>query len=390
VLHFGRFDSPYFGGLERHVRLLLGHLPPDIRADNLVAQDAIRSPDVEMRDGYRVFRAPSWGLIASVPMAPRLVSMARALWRDEEYSIAHLHFPDPLSHAAALALPADASIVITWHSDVIRQRRFMALYQPWLNRLLNRARAIVAATPCHFDSSTQLRVDRGKVRVIPYGLDYRDLDKTAAVAARAEELRRRHGTRTLVFALGRHVYYKGFEYLIRAAQRLDASIVIGGSGPLLDQHRALVRLLGVDDRVHLPGRIADADLAAHYHACDIFCLPSVASSEAFGLVQLEAMACEKPVICCALGNGVNFVNPHLESGITVPPRDPAALADAIQRLAGDPELRRRLGAAGRRRAREEYSLERMVSGHANLYREIAGRSAGAQGSTNPVSATAMP
>lgn len=377
VLHFGRFDSPYFGGLERHVRLLLKGLAPFVQVDNLVAQDAHRTAPVEFKDGYRVYRAPSWGLLASVPISPSLVTMARRLWKENGYQIAHLHFPDPLSHLAALLLPADAKIVISWHSDIIRQRQLMTLYQPWLDRLVRRADAIVVATHRHIESSTQLRAveDCGKLHVIPYGIDYRPFDKTPAIDARVETIRSRYAGKPIVFALGRHVYYKGFEYLVRAARLVDAYVLLGGSGPLYARNVSEARRLGLEDRVIALGRLSEAELPAYYHACDIFCMPSIERSEAFGLVQLEAMACGKPVICCELGNAVSFANRHGETGLVVPPRDSAALAGAIDCLARDPGLAQRLGEAGRLRARTEFTVEGMVEGHLALYRQLLSREA---------------
>ena len=376
VLHFGRFDSPNYGGLERHVRLLLKGLAPFVQADNLVSQDSHVNAQVETRDGYRVYRAPSWGLLASVPLSPGLVTMARRLWRENGYEIAHLHFPDPLAHLAASLLPSDARIVITWHSDIVRQRHFMRLYQPLLDRILERADAIVAATPLHFSTSTQLRNvrDRGKLHVIPYGLDYRLFDLRSSIAARVSEIRRRYANKPIVFSVGRHVYYKGFEYLVQAATMMDAHVLIGGSGPMQGRYLAEVRRSGVADRVTLLGRITDDELAAHFHACDVFCMPSVERSEAFGLVQLEAMACGKPVVCCDLGNGVTFVNRHDETGLVVAPRDPGALAGAIECLVRDPELSARLGEAGRRRARCDFPVHRMVEQHLALYDQLVGRS----------------
>lgn len=373
ALHFGRFDSPAFGGLERMVGLLLGGLASHIRVANLVAQDNSRQPRMEHKQGYQVYRAHSFGLIASVPIAPALPFMARRLWRSHGYRIAHLHFPDPLSHFATTLLPRGAKIVITWHSDVIRQTRLMGLYRPWLDRIVRRADAIVLPTPKHLEVSTQLGAiaDSGKVHIIPHGIDYRPFAATPEVLARAQAIRAEAGGRTIVFAVGRHVYYKGFEHLIRAAGQVDALILIGGSGPLYQRNLAEVARLGVGTRVRLLGRIPEVELPAYYHACDVFCMPSIERSEAFGLVQLEAMGCGKPVICCELGNGVSYVNRHGETGLIVPPRDPAALAEAIATLGRDPALAQRLGAAGAARAQREFTVDVMVERYLALYRRLS-------------------
>jgi rhamnosyl/mannosyltransferase len=298
---------------------------------------------------------------------------ARRLHREQRFDIVHLHFPDPMSHLAAAALPADVKLVISWHSDVIRQQRLLELYRPFLDRIVARADAIIGATPRHFSSSTQLGAcrDPKRLRVVPYGIDFGPFDASAAAAA-GKELKRKLGRSFLIFAIGRHVYYKGFEFLVRAMRevRNDAVLVLGGTGPLRDSLSELAASLGLADRVLFPGRIAEEALPAYYHAADVFCLPSVEPSEAFGLVQVEAMACRKPVISCELNNGVTYVNRHEETGLVAPPRDPGALAAALNRLLQDETLRKRMGEAGYARAKSEFTLERMWEGTLAVYRSV--------------------
>ena len=203
-------------------------------------------------------------------------------------------------------------------------------------------------------------------------MDFSRFEPTPQVLERAAQIRRAYGNQPLVFALGRHVGYKGFDVLIRAmAQLPQARLALGGTGPLLAQHQALARELGLGDRVHFPGRIADADLPAWYHACDVFCLPSVGLTEGFGLVQLEAMACGKPVVCSALGNGVNYVNRNNETGFSFPVGDPVALAKMIEVLLDSPQLARQMGLAGRAVATEQYSLDAMAGPMHDLYASLA-------------------
>jgi rhamnosyl/mannosyltransferase len=188
---------------------------------------------------------------------------------------------------------------------------------------------------------------------------------------RAAELRAAAGEFPLIFAVGRHVYYKGFEYLLRALGQLPSvRLVLGGQGPLTGALKDLAQSLGVAERVTFTGRLSDDELAAWYHACDVFCLPSVEPSEAFGLVQLEAMACGKPVVNTQLGNGANVVNLDGVTGLTARPRDTASLAACLARLCADPDLRRALGAAGRQRARTQFSAARMGEQTLALYRRL--------------------
>lgn len=372
VLHLGRFyDERAFGGTERHVAELLKALVPHVEADNLVAARGMRG-DCFAVDGYWVHRAPSLGVLASTAIAPAMIAWARRLHAAHPYDIVHLHFPDPLAQLVAQCLPRSVRRVVSWHSDIIRQRRLLVLYRPLLDHFLRDVDAVVAATPAHFSSSRQLdAVAASRRYVIPYGLDYARFD-TPAVLARARELRNATaGSSPLIFAVGRHVYYKGFAHLIRAVQQLpDVQLVIGGSGPLSRTLQELAQSAGIAGRILFTGRLDEETLAAWHQACDVFCLPSTERSEAFGLVQLEAMACGKPVVCTRLGNGVNAVCLDGITGLAAEPENAASLAACLGRIIADQKLRARFGAAGRQRAREVFSTTRMAEETLALYRQL--------------------
>ena len=339
VLLFGRYADAEFGGIERHVRTLAECLRDEVQFVNLVegrgyAEDAPWPCPVH--------HSRAVATIASQPICPGMPFTAARLHRSYRFQLAHLHLPDPMSHVAAMALPNDMPVVLTWHSDIVKQRNLFALYRPFLKRLVARAHAVIAATPAHFTALPQLArlVPSEKRAVIPYGFD---LARYKVPHPKSRELRERFGEQ-VVFALGRHVYYKGFEYLIGAMAHVPrARLVLGGSGPLTAQLKDLATRLGVAGRVLFTGRIPDDELPAYYQACDVFCLPSVETSEAFGIVQVEAMAAGKPVVCCDLGNGVNWVNQHARTGLAVQPRDEHGLAVALKQLLEDGDLRAKLG-----------------------------------------------
>ena len=372
ILQLGRFWNDQHGGIERHVAMLSqGLAGAGADVTNLVASLDDTGSD-EVLDGYRLIRAPSLGIVASTAMSPALVWRALQLYRQKPFDIVHLHLPDPLSHLVSLLLPRKIKRVITWHSDIVKQKKLLEMYQPWLGRLVHKADAIVAATQAHFSSSTQIPkdVDARKLRVIAYGIDHAALELTPAMEPRMREIRQLAGGKLLVYALGRHVYYKGFDVLIRAMRTVDGVLILGGDGLLRESLQAQAEQLGVAGKVLFQGRIPEDQLAAYFHACDVFCLPSVEQSEAFGLVQAEAMACGKPVVNTWLHNGVNEVSRDGETGLTVPVRDPVALAAALTRLAREPELRETLGRNAVLRARSEYSMVGMTSAHLALYREL--------------------
>lgn len=368
VLTFGRFADDNFGGLERYVFELARGLKGEASFVNIVAARGA-PPDLALTG--EVVYARSLFELGGTPVCPAMPWHARRLHAQAPFDIVHLQFPaDPMAHVSAAGLPRRVRRVITWHSDIVRQKLLLKAYRPFLDSLLRSADAIIVPTPAHRASSEQLRAvrDESKFHIVHYGFD---LARFTAAPAGAQAIRAAHRGKLLVFALGRHVYYKGFEFLIRALLLApDVHVLLGGRGPLTAELEALARGLGVADRIEFVGRIPEESLPAYYHACDVYCMPSVERAEAFGIVQLEAMAAGKPVLCCQLGNGVNYVNRDGETGLAVPPKDPAALAAALQRLHADPALRMRLGEQGRRRALAEFSLERMRDGTLAVYRQV--------------------
>ncbi|MBC7379203.1 MAG: glycosyltransferase [Burkholderiaceae bacterium] len=373
VLQLGRFWNDDHGGVERHAALLSRSLAErGVDVVNLVAAAEGEPGSERLLDGYRLVQARCYGMFARTAVSPQLVWKALALHREKPFDVVHLHFPDPLSHLVGLVMPRSVKRVITWHSDIVRNLGLLALYLPFLRAITRSADALVAATQAHFDASQQVPRDipASRLHLIPYGLDYGPLELAPATRALMAQLNERAAGRKIVFALGRHVYYKGFGVLLEAARSLDAMVIIGGSGPLSAELRLRAAELGIADKVFFPGRIPEDQLAAYFNACDVFTLPSIGLTEGFGLVQLEAMACGKPVVCSQLGNGVNVVNRDGETGLSVPPGDAAALAGALAGLLGDDALRERLGAQARDWARTGFSLESMGQSHLNLYQQL--------------------
>ena len=173
-----------------------------------------------------------------------------------------------------------------------------------------------------------------------------------------------------MISVGRLVYYKGFDVLIRAMASVRGKLVIVGDGPLRGELQGLAAQLGVTDKVVFAGEINNAGVMPYYHAADLFALASVARSEAFGIVQIEAMAAGLPVVNTSLDSGVPFVSLDGQTGLTVPPENPTALAGAINRLLDDDGLRQSLGQAGVRRARQEFSLDTMLRRTLELYQTV--------------------
>lgn len=369
VLCFGRFYDDIPGGMQRHIELLFASLAGQVEFVHLVPSRDMNKARFEL-NGFPVIRTRSLNLDGSLAISPGLIAEAWRLHRRYRFDLVHLHFPDPMSHLASMVLPAAIPRVITWHADIIRHQTLLRFYRSLMRRSLNGATAIIIPTPAHIQSSAELArlSDRSRFRLIPFGYKLANFMTPHPLV---ERIRRQYPGQ-LIFALGRHVYYKGFDVLIKAMRLVEptAQLLIGGIGPLTEQWKALAQSQGVADRVHFLGLLDDRDLPAYYQACDIFCLPAVSQAEAFGAVQVEAMACGKPVVSTRLNNGVDYVNRHGVSGLTVPVGDVAALADALSRLLADARLREVLGVQARERVLAEFSLEAMGQKTLALYREV--------------------
>jgi rhamnosyl/mannosyltransferase len=362
VLHLGKFYPPYRGGIESHLHALCRELTRSIAVNVIVASETRRLHDGEV-DGVRVRRLPRLFNLSATPVCPTIVSEIRRTAAD----IVHLHLPNPLAALAYLASGHKGRLVITWHSDIVRQKVIGKMLRPLDDAILARASALIASSPNYVESSPILSRNHERCRVIPFGIDgnaFRPRD-----AETAAKIRKRYGSR-IVLAVGRMVYYKGFEYLIRAMAAVQGHLLLVGEGPLQKKLERQAFDAGAMDRITFLGRVSQEEMAGYYHAADVFVMPSIARSEAFGIAQLEAMVCGKPVVNTWLRSGVPFVSIDGETGITVAPADAAQLAAAINRLLDDPALRAELGAAAMRRAREEFSIEVMVERTLGLYREV--------------------
>lgn len=363
VLQVGKFYFPVPGGMETALQHLCEELRHHVELHVLVANTRPKTV-TEWVNGVPVTRVARWGHIASQPLCP---SLPRLL-AEHRADILHLHEPNPMATIATLAANPHARVIISFHSEVIRQRVLRRFYRPFLERLLRRADRIIVATPRHLDSPS-LRPYREKCVLIPFGIDVARFHPTEELRARAEALRARWGSPLILF-VGRLVYYKGVEHAIAAMMRTPARLLIIGRGPRERRLRRRVRALGLEDRVIFLGEIAHDQLPAYYQACEFLVLPSTCESETFGIVQLEAMASGKPVISTRLPTGVSWVNRHGVTGLLVPPADAEALADAMNRLLEDDALRRRMGEAARRYAHARFTRQRMARRILSLYEDV--------------------
>jgi rhamnosyl/mannosyltransferase len=366
VLHVGKWYPPAPGGMEKIIQLLCEGERVSVDSRVLVANTAPATVQ-EVWRGVPVTRVASFGTIGSVAVCPGFPLALAGARRD----VTVIHEPNPIALVSDFLTGGRGPLVIWFHSEVLRpQWRYRLLYRPFLRRVLRRAARIIVSSPRLAEHARELADFREKCVVIPFGLDASWLAATPETSRRSQEIRQRH-VGSIVLFVGRLVPYKGVDVLVDAAARLTAArVLIAGSGPLRPMLEARAAAAGLGDRVEFLGPLSESDLAAYLHACDVFVLPSVSRQETFGVVQLEAMACGKPVVSTDLPTGVPWVNLHERTGLVVPPGDAEALAAALTRLLADPALRAQYGEAGRARVERDFTVQAMTAATTAVYREI--------------------
>jgi rhamnosyl/mannosyltransferase len=394
VLHLGKFYPPASGGMEVHVQTLaraqaaLGARVEVLCINHAVAEQGFshefrgRSPTREEWDGpVRVTRVGRWASVLRMDVMPELPrELLTALARGVD--VVHLHTPNPTLVLALDALPWLPPIVITHHSDVIRQKVAGALFRPFEWVLYGRARRLIATSSAYMSGSPLLLRFRSKVRELPLGIDLEPLLSPSPAALEAEaRLRSVHGA-PLWLMVGRLVYYKGLFTALEALTRVPGQLLVVGVGPLEKEGRARARALGVEGRVTWAGYLPPDSLVGAYRAATALWFPSNARSEAYGLSQIEAMASALPVINTAIPHsGVPWVSLHEETGLTVPVGDVDALARAARRLVDEPGFAERLGQGARARALEQFRHDVMAERSLALYAEAlsAAQESGSRG-----------
>lgn len=365
ILQLGKLFPPFFGGIESvSYELALGIKEAGHISDVLCVNEIGERSSSDDVCGVHVTRCASFFKFASVYFS--ISYILNWIKSRKKYDVIHVHCPNPLANMALLLFPTRAHVVVHWHSDIVKQKKLKILYQPLQNWLLERADRIIATSEVYAKSSSDLKQFLHKISIIPIGIDP---DKLTTSSDGVDAIRSRYHNKKIVFSLGRHVYYKGFKYLIAAARELPENyiILLGGTGDLSSELSQQVEQYGLTKKVQFLGKISSEELGNYYSSCDVFCLPSIERSEAFGVVQLEAMSLGKPVVSTAIpGSGVGWVNKDGISGRVVSPKDVTALRDAIVELCNNPIPQQTI----RRHFTNNFSSSVMVNRTLTLYNQL--------------------
>ena len=372
LLQISNYYPPHIGGIEQVACDVATGLKGEVEQRVLCFHHE-KGDVFETVDGVPIIRAGTFAKVASQSLSLSFGKLLKKTFREFQPDVVIFHCPNPFEayylKKQLKKYPA-CKLVVWWHLDITKQKvlgKFFTRQSRWL---LYRAVKVVATSPNYIEGSAQLKSVREKCVVIPCCANEARISVDDEIRTRAEELRREYAGKTLLFAVGRHVPYKGMEYLVRASRLLDDkyAVCIGGSGPLTPE---LKQLAEGDAKVRFLGRVSDLDLKAYLCACDIFCFPSVTKNEAFGIALAEAMSFAKPAVTFTIeGSGVNYVSLDKVTGIECPNGDVEAYAAAIRTLAEDEELRRRYGIAARERVQALFTQEKFAEHVHRLLAEI--------------------
>lgn len=358
ILQVGKYYTPYRGGIETVVQNLSEELVRQGHDVTALVSSHRFLPSIEWIQGVRVIRMGRLATILSQPMNPFcLFYLFFFSWRSD---LIHIHSPNPILELSSIFIRKKK--LVTFHAEVVRQKAFLPLYHRVQKLFFSSVDEIVVGSKPLAEKVKSL-TDSGKVSIVPFGV----LQKESQ-AEKIQVLRNRHGRFALF--VGRFVSYKGIPILLSALKESPASLVLVGSGPEEQSWKQMVKNYGLENRVSFVSDVSEEDLGNYYAACELFVLPSITAAEAFGMVLLEAMSFEKPVISTKLGTGVDEVNLDQMTGIQVSPNDPVALQEAVNFLWMHPEKRAEFGRNAKERFLKFYSAKEMAKAYVNIYERI--------------------
>lgn len=366
ILQLGKFH-PIKGGVEKVMyTFLIGLDRHGIACDMLCASADEEVGETEISSSSSLFKTKTIIKLAATMISPQMIQTLKQICHD--YDLIHIHQPDPMATLALLLSGYKGKVVVHWHSDIVKQRVLLQAYKPLQSWLIRRADRILGTTPIYVQESPALKRAQHKVDYLPIGVRKRVAEEHLVAM-----IRNKYPGKKIIFTMGRLVGYKGYEYLIEAASLLpdDYVILIGGSGPLKGELQDTVKSFLLNRKVRIIGFVPRELESAYYAACDVFCLSSTIKTEAYAIVQAEAMSAGKPVIATNIpGSGVSWVNQHGVSGLNVEPGNSRELAQAIRTICEDKGLYERLSLGAMRRYEDNFTLEAMTLGLIEIYKQL--------------------
>lgn len=362
---------PFTGGVENYVYYLSRELVKLGNQVKVVCANEPHTNSEDIVDGIEVERLSYMGKIANTNITTGLPGALSA----GDYDIIHTHIPTPWSAdwSAFYSNTKDKPLVVTYHNDIIGNGLASLVARVYnsfgLNYVLKSADKIVITQPNYLQSSSRLTKYQDKIEVIPNGVDVEKFQPTQA------SYNENNSTIFFLSVLDEFHKYKGLDYLLEALKLVknkihDVKLIVGGKGVLLDYYQEMAASLGLNDNVVFAGFIPDEEIADYYSRANVFVLPSISSlQEGFGIVALEALACQTPVVTTDIV-GVARDLKQIEGGIVTPPKDIQKLADAVTEILSDVDMQKEMGQRGRKLVEEKYTWKGVASSMEKLYKEL--------------------
>lgn len=365
VLQINKLYYPWVGGIEKIVQQISEGLNNinDIDIEALCCQSK-GNRKIEKINGVKIYRASSFGIFWGMPLSFDFFRLFKKIYKDID--IIDLHHPFPIGNLAIFLFKPKTKLIIHYHSDIVRQKLFGFLLKPLIVHTLKKADKIIVSSPNLLKSSELLKKFQKKCEIIPYGVNFQRMNSFSI--NEVKKIKESFGK--FILFVGRLNYYKGLRYLIEAMKDIEENLIIIGEGPFKKGLESKIKGLKIENKVYFLPFQKEKDLINYYHACDVFVLPSIFKSEAFGIVLIEAMACGKPVISTELGTGTSFVNKNGVTGLVVLPKDVKSLSSAIKKISEDKILARKFGQNAFEGVKKEFDLERMLNKTVSVYHDV--------------------
>lgn len=365
VLHFYKLAYPQsVGGIEKVVHELAQGCTEQGLVIDVLALSNDNTVSYFQIDGYSVDLVTSDFEIASTSFSYKAILKFAELARQAD--VIHYHFPWPFMDMVHFFCGIKKASVVTYHSDIIRQKFLLNFYRPLQYKFLSNVSHIVATSPNYFSTSSVLKKYQSKVSVIPLGIN--KIKYPSVDPLKMKHFKEKFGLRFFLF-IGVLRYYKGLEILLDAAAGTDYPIVILGAGPMESELKLRAARLDLKN-VFFLGFLPEVDKISLLMASYCMVFPSHLRSEAFGVSLIEGAMCGKPMISCEIGTGTSYVNITNETGIVVQPSDPHALRQAMADLWNDPQMAADMGCKAEERYWKFFTAKKMVGSYVDLYRKL--------------------
>ena len=353
ILHISKYYYPYYGGIEDVAHTIIKELKPYYE-QRIICFNHERGTIFNI-NGTDVLRIGTCCNISSQPVSLKYRHLLKQTIDTFQPDYIHLHLPNPLVATYLLTLNLHgAKIVSHWHADILGQKSFYKLYKPFEREILKKSYKIIATSEPYMNSSEAIKPYIDKTLILPNTIDEKKLHLFKGEEEEINKIKEKYNHKKIVFFVGRHVPYKGIDYLIESDKYIteDCMILIGGTG---EKSASLKEMAKDHPRIKFIGRLSNNEVKYYLHASDVFAFPSINRSEAFGVALAEALYCGLPAVSFYIdGSGTMWVNQNNKTGLVVENKNVEKYGEAISILLGNEILRKQMSEAAKEWARQNF------------------------------------